>query len=138
MECILKLSKEGEEMKKKRGVTLLFIGVVSSVFLLIHPINSCAKSTTMTLTFSDQERETIVDQPTKIPLITQTKVTKESDVSILAKSDQRRTRAYQRRLPTTGEEYNTVLSCLGWATVFFISLFFFIGNYERKGRDSRE
>lgn len=125
-------------MKKKRLATFIFIGLVSSIFLLIHPINSCAKSTTMTLTFSDQEKETISDPSTDLPSIKYTKVRKEYTGSYLAKSEQRLILASQRRLPTTGEEYNTVLSCLGWATVFFISLFFFIGNYERKGRDSRE
>lgn len=135
MGCLIKLTKEGEEMKKKRLAVFFFIGLVSSVFLFIHPINSWAKSTTMTITFSDQKQETTVKTPIEIPVIKHTKEKKEYELSFLAKSDQRLTRSFQRRLPTTGEEYNTVLSYLGWATLVFI---FLIGSYERNGRDRHE
>lgn len=125
-------------MKKKRQATFFLVAIVSSVVLLVNPTHSWAKNTTMTITFSDQERKSTVVPPVEVPLIKQTKVKKDYEVSFFAESDQRLTRSYQRRLPTTGEEYNTVLSCLGWVTVLFILFFFFIGNYERKGRDSRE
>lgn len=125
-------------MKKKGLATFFFIGLVSSVFLFIHPINSWAKSTAMTITFSDQEQETTVAPPIDVPVIKHTKVKKEYEGSFLAKSDQQVTRDHQGRLPTTGEEYNIVLSCLGWATLIFILLFFFMGSYGRKVRDSHE
>lgn len=125
-------------MKKKRLAAFFFIGLVSSIFLFIHPINSWAKSTAMTITFSDQEQETTVNPPIEVPVIKHTKEKKEYELSFLAKSDQRVTRSSQRRLPTTGDEYNTVLSYLGWAALVCILLFFFIGSYERKGRDIHE
>lgn len=118
-------------MKKTKVAFSFFMGIIISFVLFIDPITSCATSTTMTLTFSDQKRENEVAPTTDFPLITQTKEKKGDKASLLVHSD-------QRRLPTTGEEYNPVLSCLGWATFLCILLFFFIGNYEWKGRDSRE
>lgn len=125
-----KSQKEGEEMKKKRMAISFFIGIIISLVLIIDPIKSCATSTTMTITFSSQEREREGESTTDLPLIKHTRE-KKRDESFLAYSG-------QRRLPTTGEEYNSVLSCLGWTTFLFTLLFFFIGNYERRRRDGCE
>lgn len=128
--------KRGEKMKKRKLTAFFLIGIASSLFL--YPIHSWAKSTAMTITFSSQERETAVDPPIDVPLIRQTKVNKNYESTFLAYSNQRLTSSSQNRLPTTGEEYTIALSYLGWATLICVTLFFFIGRYEQKGRSSRE
>ncbi|EOH75728.1 hypothetical protein [Enterococcus malodoratus] len=121
-------------MNKKRPAAFVLLGVVSSAFLLLTPIYSCAASTTSTslaITFSNQEQEKEIDPSIDLPVIKTTKTERGYETSYLTKSD-------QRRLPMTGEEYSFALYCLGWATLLFVFLFFFIGIYEREGRENSE
>lgn len=112
-------------MNKKKVKIFICIGVVSSILFFVKPENSYAKSTTMTITFSDfLEQETIVDLPSTPPLIKYTKIKKEYKVRS------------NHRLPLTGEEYNLVRSNLGWTILVSTLFFFFMGKCKQQGRRS--
>ncbi|MBO0453894.1 LPXTG cell wall anchor domain-containing protein [Enterococcus sp. AZ007] len=107
-------------MKK---VIFLLLGLVSSVLLLINPVNSNADSssgysTPLTITFSNQVATE--DNSIELPLIKKIEKRNDYDASYAAASD--------KRLPMTGEEYNSTLLYLG---MIIVLLFFFISIYER-------
>lgn len=43
-----------------------------------------------------------------------------------------------KRLPSTGEEYNQVLSNLGWATLFMVLFFYLIGRRKNEEKEEEE
>lgn len=120
-------------MNKKNVTAKLLVGVMSSVFLLNGPLPSYAESlsstTSVSLTFSTKEE---VREPSM-------------DVQLVHLSTEKRAQrgvsvepVSQKRLPLTGEEYDTVLSSFGWIAILLALLFFFIGLYERRGGNTHE
>lgn len=120
-------------MNKKNVTTKLLVGVMSSVFLLNGPLPSYAESlsstTSVSLTFSTKEevREPSMDVQL-VHLSTEKRAHRRASVEPVS----------QKRLPLTGEEYDTVLSSFGWIAILLALLFFFIGLYERRGGNTHE
>lgn len=117
-------------MNKKSMTTTLLVGVMSSTFLLSGPLPSYAEAlsstTTVSLTFSmtEETRESSM----AIPLFVDADTCRGAFVEPVS----------QKRLPLTGEEYDSVLSSFGWIATLLALFFFLIGRYERKGGNTHE